>query len=255
MICFHHSGAHQHHQYCAITFAHGDQTIWNVKVPDPLWTLTTINSKWFWMFNNSHQTKLPLRPQTNSLLLKANTKKKPTNTGKSNYKFARTICLNLLLNNFTSTLKLVLQQQQQQNVNDSYNHIDCEIHNLSVVFFILLHFHNNLRCKLKIQSVCFQRKPKFVYTLLFFCVNFSYISRQFTRRYNLPANTTANDVQSSLSSDGVLTITAVRKPVEQQNAERVVPITQTGPSQKTEESKKEAGASSTASESSTAKVE
>lgn len=72
-------------------------------------------------------------------------------------------------------------------------------------------------------------------------LSFSYISRQFTRRYNLPPNTNANDVQSSLSSDGVLTITASRKPVEPQNTERVVPITQTGPSssKKEEETKKE----------------
>lgn len=39
-----------------------------------------------------------------------------------------------------------------------------------------------------------------------------------------------NDVQSSLSSDGVLTITAPRKQAVPENKERVVPITQTGPS-------------------------
>lgn len=39
-----------------------------------------------------------------------------------------------------------------------------------------------------------------------------------------------NDVQSSLSSDGVLTITAPRKQAAPENKERVVPITQTGPS-------------------------
>lgn len=85
---------------------------------------------------------------------------------------------------------------------------------------------------------------------------FSFISRQFTRKYTLPrkfpfhhkleqiqeklsitifcqlvrfiytANSNPNDVQSTLSSDGVLTITASRKPI--QDAERVVPITQTG---------------------------
>jgi crystallin alpha B len=62
-----------------------------------------------------------------------------------------------------------------------------------------------------------------------------YISRQFTRRYQLPPGSNPNDVQSSLSSDGVLTITSPRKPPAPVNTERVVPITQTGPT-KTEES-------------------
>jgi len=74
-----------------------------------------------------------------------------------------------------------------------------------------------------------------------------YISRQFTRKYALPANTNPNDVQSSLSSDGVLTITAARKQV-QQNTERVVPITQTGPSKKDEDSSATTAASTPASE-------
>lgn len=60
-------------------------------------------------------------------------------------------------------------------------------------------------------------------------------------------------MQSSLSSDGVLTITANRKPIEQQDAERVVPITQTGPSAKPAEA---ATAPATpASDSATSKVE
>lgn len=42
-------------------------------------------------------------------------------------------------------------------------------------------------------------------------------------------------MQSSLSSDGVLTITANRKPIQQQDQERVVPITQTGPSKSASE--------------------
>jgi len=62
-----------------------------------------------------------------------------------------------------------------------------------------------------------------------------YISRQFTRRYQLPPGSNANDVQSTLSSDGVLTITAPRKPPAPVNTERVVPITQTGPT-KTDDS-------------------
>ncbi|XP_069672901.1 protein lethal(2)essential for life-like [Periplaneta americana] len=55
-----------------------------------------------------------------------------------------------------------------------------------------------------------------------------YISRHFTRRYKLPADCKSDDVISSLSSDGVLTITAPKKvlPLPAAN-ERVVPITKT----------------------------
>lgn len=38
----------------------------------------------------------------------------------------------------------------------------------------------------------------------------------------------SNDVTSTLSSDGVLTITAPRRSLPPPNSERVVPITQTG---------------------------
>lgn len=38
-----------------------------------------------------------------------------------------------------------------------------------------------------------------------------YISRQFTRRYKLPANVNAEAIQSHLSSDGILSITAPKK--------------------------------------------
>lgn len=65
------------------------------------------------------------------------------------------------------------------------------------------------------------------------------------------ANVNPNDVQSSLSSDGVLTITGSRKEV-QQNTERVVPITQTGQSKKDEATVTPA---STANEGATSKVE
>lgn len=86
----------------------------------------------------------------------------------------------------------------------------------------------------------------------FFCYC-SFISRQFTRKYQLPAGSNANDVQSSLSSDGVLTITAPRKPPAPVNTERVVPITQTGPAQiKTEET---ATAPATAAPTTTPQVE
>lgn len=54
-----------------------------------------------------------------------------------------------------------------------------------------------------------------------------YISRQFKRRYALPEECSPQTVESKLSSDGVLTITAPRS-VESKD-ERVVPITQTGP--------------------------
>ncbi|KAG8222844.1 hypothetical protein J437_LFUL007552 [Ladona fulva] len=56
-----------------------------------------------------------------------------------------------------------------------------------------------------------------------------FISRHFVRRYGLPSDVEAENVLSSLSSDGVLTITAPKKnlpPPDQR--ERVVPITQTG---------------------------
>ena len=55
-----------------------------------------------------------------------------------------------------------------------------------------------------------------------------WVSRQFTRRYALPEGCSINAVQSRLSSDGVLTVTA---PLERSQAtnERLVPIIQTGP--------------------------
>ncbi|XP_041983918.1 protein lethal(2)essential for life-like [Aricia agestis] len=54
-----------------------------------------------------------------------------------------------------------------------------------------------------------------------------YVSRQFKRRYALPDGCNAEAVLSKLSSDGVLTITAPKKPSEKN--ERVVPISHTGP--------------------------
>ncbi|XP_055380165.1 protein lethal(2)essential for life [Condylostylus longicornis] len=55
-----------------------------------------------------------------------------------------------------------------------------------------------------------------------------FISRQFTRRYMLPADINPNDVTSTLSSDGVLTITAPMKSLPPPTGERVVQIQQTG---------------------------
>lgn len=74
--------------------------------------------------------------------------------------------------------------------------------------------------------------------------------------YNFSAGTHPNDVQSSLSSDGVLTVTAPRKPAVAANTERVVPITQTGPAPKQEqESTPSTPAASTESSASTPQVE
>lgn len=50
----------------------------------------------------------------------------------------------------------------------------------------------------------------------------------------LPAEHNPNDVVSSLSSDGVLTITAPKKALPPPSTERVVPITQTGPAKETQ---------------------
>jgi len=55
-----------------------------------------------------------------------------------------------------------------------------------------------------------------------------FISRQFQRRYVLPDNVDPATVVSSLSSDGVLTISAPKKSPPPPQNERVVPITQTG---------------------------
>ncbi|MFS6538486.1 small heat shock protein, partial [Idiomarina loihiensis] len=65
-----------------------------------------------------------------------------------------------------------------------------------------------------------------------------FISRQFTRRYILPTGYDIIDIVSSLSSDGVLTITAPKRP--QPNAgERIIPITKTGPAKQPEPEKTE----------------
>ncbi|KOB70288.1 Heat shock protein 1 [Operophtera brumata] len=55
-----------------------------------------------------------------------------------------------------------------------------------------------------------------------------FISRQFTRRYILPSGYDVADLISSLSSDGVLTVTAPKRPPPNAG-ERIVPITKTGP--------------------------
>lgn len=60
-----------------------------------------------------------------------------------------------------------------------------------------------------------------------------FISRQFTRRYILPSGYDVQDLVSTLSSDGVLTITAPKRPPAN-SGERIVPITKTGPAKQAE---------------------
>lgn len=48
-----------------------------------------------------------------------------------------------------------------------------------------------------------------------------FVSREFLRKYKLPAGVTSADVTSSLSMDGVLTITVPRSPL---STERTIPI-------------------------------
>uniref|UniRef100_A0A182WJV5 SHSP domain-containing protein n=1 Tax=Anopheles minimus TaxID=112268 RepID=A0A182WJV5_9DIPT len=55
-----------------------------------------------------------------------------------------------------------------------------------------------------------------------------YISRHFVRRYMLPTGHNESEIVSSLSSDGILTITCPKKEIEQKKPERSIPITQTG---------------------------
>ncbi|KAL3286733.1 hypothetical protein HHI36_001226 [Cryptolaemus montrouzieri] len=60
-----------------------------------------------------------------------------------------------------------------------------------------------------------------------------FISRHFVRRYILPEDHNAEDVVSSLSSDGILTVTAPKKQLQAPSGDRVIPITQTGPAKPT----------------------
>lgn len=53
-----------------------------------------------------------------------------------------------------------------------------------------------------------------------------FVTRHFVRRFMLPQNHEASDVVSNLSSDGVLTITAPKRVLPEDENERVVPITQ-----------------------------
>ncbi|XP_019771215.1 protein lethal(2)essential for life isoform X1 [Dendroctonus ponderosae] len=60
-----------------------------------------------------------------------------------------------------------------------------------------------------------------------------FISRHFVRRYVLPSDNDIEEVVSSLSSDGILTVTAPKKSDKPKNTDRVVPIQQTGPAKST----------------------
>ncbi|XP_008551687.1 protein lethal(2)essential for life [Microplitis demolitor] len=55
-----------------------------------------------------------------------------------------------------------------------------------------------------------------------------WISRQFSRKYLVPEQCDLDQLQSNLSSDGVLSIIAPRKKALEDKNERVIPITQTG---------------------------
>lgn len=56
-----------------------------------------------------------------------------------------------------------------------------------------------------------------------------YISRRFTRRYELPEGYKANDVVSSLSSDGLLSIRCPKTETAAEGKVRHIQIQQTGP--------------------------
>lgn len=60
-----------------------------------------------------------------------------------------------------------------------------------------------------------------------------FISRQMVRRFLIPDGHDLKQIESNLSSDGILTITA---PKNAETQERIIPITQTGPER--EEKKK-----------------
>lgn len=66
-----------------------------------------------------------------------------------------------------------------------------------------------------------------------------FVSRHFTRRYKIPEDINIQALQSSLSSDGVLQLTAPKKPDADTGA-RSIPITQTNtPAVKSADSKQD----------------
>ena len=65
-----------------------------------------------------------------------------------------------------------------------------------------------------------------------------YISRQFTRKYNLPKDCDLDAIKSSLSSDGVLTIQAPKLNSIENKNQRSIPIEHTGPAKAVDDDKK-----------------
>ncbi|KAI5645073.1 hsp20/alpha crystallin family domain-containing protein [Phthorimaea operculella] len=59
-----------------------------------------------------------------------------------------------------------------------------------------------------------------------------YVSRQFVRRYALPEGCLPDAVESKLSSDGVLTVTAPKVLALPSTGEKIIPIQHTGPVKK-----------------------
>lgn len=60
------------------------------------------------------------------------------------------------------------------------------------------------------------------------------ITRHFVRKYFVPGNHDIQNVVSSISSDGILTVTAPKLAIEESKKERVIPIThETGPTKET----------------------
>ncbi|CAH2266777.1 protein lethal(2)essential for life-like [Pararge aegeria] len=59
-----------------------------------------------------------------------------------------------------------------------------------------------------------------------------FVSRHFLRKYPLPAGCLPDTVESSLSSDGVLTVTAPRILAMPSSGERIVVVVKTGPVRK-----------------------
>ncbi|XP_055308284.1 heat shock protein 23-like [Sitodiplosis mosellana] len=66
-----------------------------------------------------------------------------------------------------------------------------------------------------------------------------YISREFTRRYDLPKGFKVEDVTSSLSSDGVLSIKCPHAPAIEGSNVRQIQIQQTGPAKQSIKSNEE----------------
>lgn len=66
-----------------------------------------------------------------------------------------------------------------------------------------------------------------------------YISREFTRRYDLPKGFKVDDVTSSLSSDGLLSIKCPNAPAVEGSNVRQIQIQQTGPAKRSIKSNEE----------------